>query len=140
MTRILGKDDLLSGNLLRRQLVEVPEWGASLYLREMSGEHILEFKRRTEAMRADGVKNTTTEQDVELATLVISFSVCDEAGELLLTQDDAKKLTVNNLNVLMDLFNKVCEISGIEIDMGGQMQSEVSSDLPNEIMKSSSES
>jgi hypothetical protein len=140
MTRILGKDDLLSGNLLRRQLVEVPEWKASLYLREMSGEHMLEFKRRTEAMRADGVKNTTTEQDVELATLVISFSVCDEAGELLLTQDDAKKLTVNNLNVLMDLFNKVCEISGIAIGAGGQMQSEVSSDLPNEIMKSSSES
>lgn len=134
MTRILGKDDLLGSNL-KRELVEIPALGASIWMQQMSAEHVIEFKKHIDALRADGNTQTTLEQDVEIMTLVISFSACDEGGNLLFTQDEAKGLMRNNLNVLMDLGNKALEISGVKI--GGEgFTSEVADNLPNAPMKS----
>jgi len=137
MSRILGKDDLLSGDLLKRELVTVPGFDASIWLREMSGEHVIEFKKYIDELKADGASDTTLEQDVEIMTMVISFSACDENGVLLFTQEDAKSLARNNLNLLMDLGNRALEISGVQVGAKG-MSSEVADNLPNAPAKSSS--
>ena len=136
MTRILGKDDLL-GNNLKRELVPVPELGGSIWLQQMSAVHVVEFKRVIDDLRAAGQKETTLEQDVEIMTLVISFSACDEGGNLLFTQDEAKGLMSNNLNVLMDLGNKALALSGVNIG-GNGLSSEVADNLPNAPTNSSS--
>ena len=137
MTRILGKDDLL-GNNLKRELVPVPELGGSIWLQQMSAVHVVEFKRVIDDLRAAGQKETTLEQDVEIMTLVISFSACDEGGNLLFTQEEAKGLMSNNLTVLLDLGNKALALSGVKIDAGG-FTSEVADNLPNAPAKSSSD-
>ncbi len=128
MTKVLGKDDLLKANL-KRELVPVPELGASLWMQEMTAEHVIEFKKHIDTLRKNGQKESTLEQDVEIMTMVISFSACDENGTLLFTQDEAKGLTKNNLNVLMDLGNKALEISGVKIESQG-FASEVTDNLP----------
>lgn len=136
MTKILGKSDLLSANL-KRELVPVPELGASLWMQQMAAEHVIEFKKFIDALRADGNKETTLAQDIEIMTLVISFSACDEGGNLLLTQDEAKGLMRHNLNVLMDLGNKALALSGVNIGAGG-LSSEVADNLPKAPPTSSS--
>ena len=138
MTKILGKDDLLAENNLKRELVPVPQLDASLWMREMSGDHVIEFKNYMEKLKADGVTETTFEQDIEIMKMVISFSACDENGNLLFSSpEEAKGLSRNNLNVLMDLGNKALEISGVATNNAGLI-TEVAANLPNDQVTSSS--
>jgi hypothetical protein len=138
MTKVLGKDDLLSGATLRRELVPIPELDASIWMREMSGDHALAFKRHIDQLKADGKKETTVEQDVEIMTMVISFSACDEDGSLLFgSPEEARQLTVNNINLLMDLGNKALALSRVNVN-GAGLTSEVADDLPNAPTSSSS--
>jgi hypothetical protein len=135
--KILDKAGLLSGVLLRRELVPIPGRGASIWLREISATHVIEFKKYIEQFKANGIKETTFEQDIEIMALVVSFSACDESGNLLFaTPDEAKGLTVNGAKMLADLGNKALAISGIVTGAGG-LTSEVTDTLPNEVMTSS---
>lgn len=139
VTRILSRDELLSGNSLKRELVSIPQLYASLWMREMSGDHVIEFKKYVDTFRTEGVTETTLEQDIEIMKMVISFSACDEDGNLLFSSaEEAKGLSKNNLNVLMDLGSKALEISGVKIGNTG-LTTEVADDLKNVPMKSSLE-
>lgn len=130
--KILGKNDLLSAENLRRELVPIPSLDASVWMRELSAEHVVDFKNRISKLRAEGVKETTLEQDIEIMTIVISMSACDEHGNLLFSSpDEAKGLTQNNINVLLDLGNKALEISKIKVSSNG-LTSEVAADLPKD--------
>lgn len=129
MTKILGKADLLEGNL-RRELVEVPDLGASVWMRQMSAVEVIEFKKFIESLKSEGVTVTTFEQDVEIMAFIISLSACDENGELLFTPEEAKGLTRQNINVLSYLGNKALEISNIKMDANG-FTGEATNTLPN---------
>ena len=136
MTKILGRDDLLSDDNLKRELVIVPQLDASLWMREMSGDHVIEFKKYIEKLKANGIAETTFEQDIEIMKMVIAFSACDENGNLLFSSaEEAKGLSKNNLNVLMDLGNKALEISGVKMN-GAGLTTEVADNLPNDQTKS----
>lgn len=139
MTKILGKADLLIGENLKRELVEVPDLGASIWMRQMSAVEAIEFKKYIDRMKAEGVTQTTFEQDIEIMSFVISLSACDESGELLFTPDEAKKLTRNNVNVLTFLGSKALEISKIKMGNEG-FTGEATKTLPNDPKTSSSES
>lgn len=128
MTKILGRNDLL-GNHLKRELVEVPELDGSLYLRELSTSQILAFNARVEKLRSEGHQEVTPEVSVSLMALLLSFSACDEDGNLLFTEADAGKLVDNNISTLTSLSTKVMEISGLN---------EVAANLPNALTTSSS--
>lgn len=132
MTKVLGKAELLSADLLKRELYPIPGTDAAVWMREMTTEHMLEFKRMTEALQHDGVKETSAEQDIEIMTTVISFSICDDKGNLLFdTPEEARGLTQNNFNTLMDLGNKALELSGVK-----QGKAEDKDNLPNAPMMS----
>lgn len=106
----------------------------------MTTEHMLAFKRMTDEFRSKGVKTTTPEQDIEIMTTVISFSVCDKNGVLLFaTPEEAKGLARNNFNLLMDLGNKALVLSKIKADKENGMTSEVADNLKNDLTKSSLE-
>lgn len=139
MTQVLGKKELLSGELLRRELVEIPDKGKAIWMRQMTGAHVIEFKRIIEGYQKDGIKETTLEQDTEIMTTVISFSACDGDGQLLFeSPEEAKGMFINDFNLLMDLGNKALEISGVKIGQAG-MTSEVAVNLPKDQMTSLSE-
>lgn len=140
--RVLGKQDLLAPNhLLRRELYEIPDLDASVWMREMTAEHMIAFRALADSFRKDGVKETTPEQDVEIMTTVISFSVCDEQGNLLFdSPEEAKGLTKNNFNLLMDLGNKALTISKLKTSKNNELTSEVAVNLKNAPTPSLSES
>lgn len=130
-TKILSKADLLKGGGLRRELVAVPELGASVWMRQMSAQEVISFKSLIESFKLDGVKNTTFEQDVEIMTHIISLSVCDENGELILNPEEAKGLVKNDANVLAYLANKALELSKVKVSSGGFV-GEAKNTLPND--------
>jgi len=139
MTKILGRDDLLAGDSLKRELVPVPQLDASLWMREMSSDHVIEFRKYIEKLKTNGIVETTFEQDIEIMKMVIAFSACDENGNLLFSSaEEANGLSKNNLNVLMDLGNKALEISGVRMN-GAGLTTEVADNLPNGQKKSSLE-
>jgi len=134
---VIGKNELLAGdNLLRRELYKIPDTNNSVWMREMTTEHMLVFRNMTNKLKINGVKNTTPEQDIEIMTTIISFSVCDKNGVLLFdTPEEAKALVRSNFNLLMDLGNRAMELSKIKVK-GSDLTSEVSANLPNSQTKS----
>jgi hypothetical protein len=137
MTKVLGKAELLSGQLLRRELVYIEDWDASVWLRELSGDVIREYKRRIKKLKDAGITDVPDEQGAEMMCYLLSSSICDEAGVLQFTEEEARALTVNSLNTLTDLVNKVFAVSGAKVNGNGDVVSEVTDDLPNDPTTSS---
>lgn len=138
MTKILGRDDLLSGNYLKRELVEFPDLGISVYVREFSSAQVIQFNERIKQYRKDGLKETTPEIDLDLMTFAISLSACDEDGNLLfLSEEDAKKLKDNiGISAVTTLGTKALSISGVGDNTVNGLSTEVADNLPNGQTKS----
>lgn len=117
VTKILGRDDLLTPRNLRRELVEVPELNGSLYLRELSTSQLLAFNARVDELR-DEKEHINPENSIKLMTLVLSFSACDEDGALLLTEQDAAALMDSKIDMLTRLSTKAFELSGMDLGIG----------------------
>lgn len=130
MSEVISKSDLLSGSLLKRELVEIPGTGKSVYVRELSTEGALAFQKKVKEYKEAGVTETTPEMNIELMALAVSLSVCDEKGNLLLTEEEAKGLSANSMPTLLFLEQKALSISGLE-RAGEQLTSEVAANLPN---------
>ena len=130
--KILGRDDLLSGNHLKRELIEVPELDGSIWLKELSTPQLLLFRSTAESY-SDERGHINVENDIKLMTLALSLSACDADGNLLFTEQDVIQLMNNKLNVLATLGAKVLELSGMDIDVN-----EVTANLKKVNQKSSS--
>jgi hypothetical protein len=66
---------------LKREEVDVPEWSGSVYVREMTG---LE-RDRFEVVLIEGKR-------ANFRALIAAFTVCDEDGQRIFTEADAKAL------------------------------------------------
>lgn len=130
--KILTREDFLSGNHLRRELVEVEELGGAVYMRELSTAQLLSFRARVKQLQKSGAKETTPDQSIELIVLIISMTVCDQSGQLLFTKEDMQKLMDNKPAVIIQLGSKALEMVGLD----NQLMSEVAANLKNEPMTS----
>jgi hypothetical protein len=139
MTKVLGKAELLSGETLRRELKHIEKRG-DVWFRELSGDVIREYKRRAKGYQDAGIKDVPDDQAAEMLCFILANSLCDESGELLFTEDEAKGLTVNSLDMLTEMVNRAFEVSGAKVTDKGEVVSEVTDTLPNEEMTSSPES
>jgi hypothetical protein len=110
--KILTRDDFLSGNHLRRELVEVPELDGSLYLRELSARQLLHYNERIEQLK-NGSADMTPAASIELMSLLVSLSACDSNGELLFSEEDARQLADHSIGVITRLGTQVLKASGI---------------------------
>lgn len=136
-TKLINKNKLLQG-VLKRELIEIPETGASIWLRQLSAEDVVSFKKLIDDMKSEGTKETTAEQDVQIMTFLISSSACDEKGELLFTKEEASSLAKNDYSTLLFLGTKVLEVSKLGIGVNGFV-SEAKKTLPNDQKMSLSE-
>jgi hypothetical protein len=109
--KTLSKEDLLHPKSTKLELVEVPSLGGSVYVRGLSGLGLLQYKREIEAL--GNPRDWKLEQSLGSMTLIISLTVCDEAGNLLFTRDEADQLLNNGLDVVEMLAEKAAVVSGI---------------------------
>lgn len=131
MTKVLSKTELLSGQLLRRELVYIKDWDASVWLRELSGEAVRAYKREIKKYQSAGATDVPDDEAGELITSLLADSICDEGGNLLFTKEEAKGLMCNSLNTLTDILNKAFAVSGVRQNIDGDVSSEVADNPPN---------
>jgi len=132
--KILGKEAFLqAGSNLKRELVNLPELGGSVYVREPSGLQLLQYNEKIEELQKESPELTPS-NSLELMSYLVSLVVCDEYGRLLFTQDEAKSLMENSISVLTKLTAKALELSGL-----GKVANEVTDSLKNAKKDSSME-
>lgn len=133
----LVKDALLNQQeKLRKEEVDLTEeLGVKVWVRELSGTGLLEYKNFLESL---GPAETvlTTEQSLHVMAKMVSLTACDEQGSLILTFDEAKTMIEGSLTVLRKLSAKANELSGF----GKALDEEVAANLKNEESSPSMES
>ena len=106
---VLGRDDIL-GVPLKRRTLEVPEWGGSVILQEMSGVD-------REAFEEAVISTNGTDPVVNRGNLrawLASFSLIDEAGNRLFGDAEAVAALGKTSSVALTLVcDEIAEMNGL---------------------------
>ena len=135
ITKILGREDFLSANNLKRELVPVPELGGSVWLRELGTTQLFIFNDKYEKLK-EGNDKINFRGSIELMTLALSLSLCDDNGELLYTEADLPTLMQNKIPLLLELSTKALDMSNLTIDLSNGLKGEATDNLKNGKMTS----
>ena len=102
---MLNRDTILKADDLPKELVEVPEWGGSVYVRTLRGNDRDSFEQslvgKKQKMSLDNVR-------ARFAVLTI----CDESGTRLFTDADAKALGDKSAAALDRVFAVAQRLNG----------------------------
>lgn len=103
--KILTKDEILQADDIRKEEVEVPEWGGSVWVQTMSGKERDRFE--ASIISAKGERNLTN-----LRAKIVALSVIDESGKRLFTFEDALELGKKSARALDRVFSVAQRLSG----------------------------
>lgn len=106
MSDILTMDQILSADDLKKELVEVPEWGGHVYIKALTGKE--RDKMEAAVITGPGERNFSN-----IRAKLVSLSVVDEEGVRLFTFEDAEKLGDKSAAVLDRLFAVAQKLSGM---------------------------
>jgi len=99
---MITKDRILATNDLATTTVEVPEWGCSVTIREMTGaqrdswDSMLASKYDQKTKRMMSTKN--------LRAKMVQLSVIDESGSLMFSDKEVDALSEKSANALTRIF------------------------------------
>lgn len=106
---VLTKDDILQAKDIEKELVEVPEWGGSVYVRGMTGEERDKFEAGIVQMRG---KDQTLNM-VNIRAKLAGMTICDEEGKRLFSDAEISKLAGKSAIALQRIFSVARRLSGI---------------------------
>ena len=118
------RDKILAASDLKRELVEVPEWGMSVYVATMTGTERDAFESSTVTVRGK-------KKDINLNNFRARFLVkvlVDETGERIFSDADATDLGKKNSTILTRLFEVAQKLNGL----GDEDVEELGKGLPND--------
>lgn len=113
--RVLSRDDIMRAQDLKRELVEVPEWGGSVYVRGLTGserglwEQSLSRVQPTAPGREAAVQFHLEEMRVTLCTLCL----VDENGARLFKDQEVKLLGRKSSQALQRVYDVAARLSAI---------------------------
>jgi len=108
---LLSKDQILSADDRRYEVVEVPEWGGEVRLRSLTGRERDAFEASFQDTK--GGKGKGSNLDNFRARLVAKCAV-DESGKLLFAnKSEVDQLGNKSVAALQRLFDKCNEMNGI---------------------------
>lgn len=108
------RDLILKSADRKLEAVEVPEWGVTVYLRELSADQVSRYRSI-----AVGAVNAQTREVTDPAALmnvgcqVVAWGVCDESGTRLFADADLAALGEKNANVIDRLSTQILRLSGL---------------------------
>ena len=109
---VLDRDSILAADDLKRETVEVPEWGGEVIVREMTGRERDRFEAGWINADKGDVQVNPKNLDNFRARLVAQ-TVVDEEGNRLFTDDDAVELGSKSAAALDRVFTVATRLSGI---------------------------
>lgn len=106
---ILDKNAILKADDLKKELVNVPEWGGDVYVRGMTGADRDKFESSIVQTRG---KDQTLNM-VNIRAKLASMTICDEKGNRIFTEADVKDLSNKSAHALQRIFVVAQKLSGI---------------------------
>lgn len=107
---LLSRDDILSVNDLKRERLEVPEWGGEVLLRTLTGA-------QRDAFEASMVKNKNGRQvsnyENARAKLVALCLIDEEGRQLFRATKEIEMLGQKSVAALQRVYNKCMEMNGM---------------------------
>lgn len=98
--KILTRDEILSATDLKRELVEVPEWGGSVYVRAMTGTERDSFEESIIEIRQNGKGPTFKPVLTAIRAKLCARCIVGEDGERLFTDKDIDALGKKSIAAL----------------------------------------
>lgn len=108
--KFLSREHILESSDIQVEEVEVPEWGGTVLVRELTTAEVENFSLRTSTRQGQFDVSRMT----GLRTEVVSWALVDEDGNQLLQKDDAEELQKKSHRAIERIFNKVLELSGLQ--------------------------
>lgn len=109
---MLSKNDILGAKDIKIELVDVPEWGGSVYVKEMTGAE--RDKYESSILEIKGDRQTVNLQNARAK--LASYTICDENGNRLFTETDISALASKSATALQRIFEKGMSLSKIGKD------------------------
>lgn len=111
--KLLSKSEILGADDLKRELVQVPEWGGDVYVRGLTGTERDQWERSF--MQRKGNK---VEFDLDLVlgnarAQLCSMTIVDEQGNRVFSDADAVELGKKSAQALDRVFTVAQQLSGI---------------------------
>lgn len=103
---MLSRDSILKADDLPKEMVEVPEWGGQVWVKTLSGTARDSFEQSMVTRK----KNTPNMDNVRARFAVLT--ICDENGERLFTDADAKELGRKSAAALDRIFAVAQRLNG----------------------------
>jgi len=109
---VLNREEILAADDIQIELVEVPEWGGSVYVKGMTGSERDHFEASLFDVGSDPGKDTKMNL-ANMRAKLCSMSLCDKEGKKLFALKDVKELTKKSAAALQRVFLKAQKLSGI---------------------------
>ena len=103
--KTLSHDDILAADDLKTAIVNVPEWGGDVQVRELTAAQKMEVG--TWAMREDGTVNVERAGDVPILAATYGLG---------LSRDKMAAIGAKNATAVERIAEKVMAMSGMEVD------------------------
>lgn len=106
---ILNREAILAAEDIETRLVEVPEWGGSVYVRAMSG-------RERDELESSIVKQRGKQKQMDLRDVrakVAAICIRDAEGERMFNMKDVQALSDKSAGALQRVFEVAQEMSGL---------------------------
>lgn len=120
-TKLLSAADIFAADDLELTLVDVPEWGGSVYLRAMTGLERDTFE--TASLKYSNTKDPSFLRNFR-AKFVLAC-VVDADGKPLFKENQLDKIASKSAKVLDRLSEKIQELSGIEKKKDKEAESDI---------------
>jgi hypothetical protein len=111
--RILSKDDILAAQDLRREMVEVPEWGGSVWVQAMTALDRDRWEMASIDIREVGGKVTATPKLDNLRASLCARTMVDESGARLFAEADVLALGGKSAAALDRVYEAARRLNGI---------------------------
>ena len=116
MTQVLSRDAILGAEDLKKELVEVPEWSGSVWVRELTGTERDEYEQSLMSVRQVGRQTEIQPRlDNAKARLAVKCIISAE-GQRLFKDKDAGELGKKSAAALNLIVDTVQRLSGMTTD------------------------
>lgn len=105
---VLTRDDIIKAKDIEQELVEVPEWGGSVYVQGMTGLQRGMFEDYILATKTEDTRRNRAKFRAQLLVLCI----VDADGNPLFREEDVDALSEKSAAPLDRLYDKVQKLSG----------------------------
>lgn len=107
MSKVLNKMDIIKADDSVFVYEDVPEWGGKVKLYAMTLEETMEFEKLRVRTRTGSVKKAEHDQIL----YILRKSICDEEGNPLFSEEEAKVLLSKSTKVVYRIFMKCAKLN-----------------------------